>query len=238
MKKLLTFQNFEIQKNDIGKSIRESLDFTNDKNNIIDVFQDFIDDGEKILFRSANGNAEYGDYLKNNEKWQKFTPVMKSSNKIVSKFYVKLTPKDDSYDRLIEIMNDMNTAIGRLGTDGWVMRDIQLKTGGVHCQSVKILSVDYTFERPYKVLDEPFTLPDEKTFKNIFETKTGLVVIDLDIDESETFVRFGSQSYDGSLPSEKWLDDKFEEICDIFGFQYYDYDPQRATVLFEYDSGD
>ena len=237
MRKLSTFNKFRNSKLD-RLTLNESIDIENEKVNIINIFRDFIDDGEKLVFRSANGDATFDDYLQKNDKWSKFQPVMKSSNKIVSKFYVKLTPKDDSYDRLIEIMNDMNTAIGRLGTDGWVMRDIQLKTGGVHCQSVKILSVDYTFERPYKVLDEPFTLPDEKTFKNIFETKTGLVVIDLDIDESETFVRFGSQSYDGSLPSEKWLDDKFEEICDIFGFQYYDYDPQRATVLFEYDSGD
>jgi hypothetical protein len=36
------------------------------------------------------------------------------------------------------------------------------------------------------------------------------------------------------LPSEERCEDKFQRICDIFGFGSFDLDYRRASVIFEY----
>lgn len=62
----------------------------------------------------------------------------------------------------------------------------------------------------------------------------GIGINRLDVTDYDTELEFFSHSYDGSLNSEQFYDDKFEKICDIFGFGSYDLDYQHARVTFEY----
>jgi len=76
-------------------------------------------------------------------------------------------------------------------------------------------------------------LPDEDELREEIE-KLGFRVESIRIGDYETKLEFSSYAYDGELPSEESCDDKFERICDIFGFSSYDLNYRRATVTFEY----
>jgi hypothetical protein len=49
-------------------------------------------------------------------------------------------------------------------------------------------------------------------------------------------VLFRSSDYDdfGEMNSEAWYEERFEAICDLFGFGSFDLQYRRATVTFEY----
>ena len=64
--------------------------------------------------------------------------------------------------------------------------------------------------------------------------KLGFRVESLKVGDYETELEFSSYAYDGELPSEESCDDKFERICDIFGFSSFDLNYRRAKVNFEY----
>ena len=77
------------------------------------------------------------------------------------------------------------------------------------------------------------SLPDSKELKRELE-RMGIGVSDITVGDYETEVEFFSNSYDGELRSESFYDDKFEKICDIFGFSSYDTDYRRPKVIFEH----
>jgi hypothetical protein len=62
----------------------------------------------------------------------------------------------------------------------------------------------------------------------------GFRVERITIGDYGTDLEFSSYAYDGELPSEESCEDKFERICDIFGFSSFDLNYRRAEVNFEY----
>ena len=65
--------------------------------------------------------------------------------------------------------------------------------------------------------------------------KLGFRIERLKIADYETELEFSSyDDYDGMLPSEESCEDKFQRICDIFGFGSFDLDYRRSKVIFEY----
>jgi len=118
----------------------------------------------------------------------------------------------------------MQSTIGRLGDDGWTLSGFEVN---------KVFNIFFEFTKPDVILDKEFELPDEDELREEIE-KLGFRVESIRVGDSETELEFSSYSYDGELPSEESCDDKFERICDIFGFSSYDLNYRRAKVNFEY----
>ena len=216
--------------------LNESTDNNVVVDSIVDTMLDFIDEGEKISFYSASGNMNYNDYLDKNSNYQKFKPVLKAGNKIISKFNIVYVPKNRSYDGLVEIMDNMKSAIGRLGEDGWFLNYFVTKSnkGDSYSETCKINYVEFIFSKGDVILDDKeFELPDEDDLREAIENQ-GIHIQSIEIGDSETVLEFSDYDDFGEMNSKDWYEDKFERICDIFGFGSYDLDYRRATVTFEY----
>ena len=240
--KYYKFDNGELKKRKIDKYVsflKESIDIESEVDKIVETMLDFIDEGEKITFKSSTGEMTYSDYLEKNERYQRFKPVLLSKNKTVSKFTIIYSPKDGSYNNLMVVLDNMQSTIGRLGEDGWVLSTFRVGSDGSwHSETsekgkeVKIDWVFFEFSKP-DIENDKFELPDEDELREEIE-KLGFRVDNIKIGDSETELEFGSYSYDGELPSEESCEDKFQRICDIFGFGSFDLDYRRANVIFEY----
>jgi len=216
------------------QKISESNESVSIVDEIVLTMQSFIDDGERVIFISPSGDMTYSDYSQNNEKSKKFLPVLKAGNKIISKFSIAYYPKNSSYDGLHDAMDNMKSTIGRLKQWGWILTDFQIKSkGSVGPKELEISWTQYTFQKPDEVLEEDFVPPTEDELRDKIES-LGIAVRDIDIDESDIVVEFGSYAYDGELNSEEYYDKKFDQICDLFGFSYYDLHYSRARVTFEF----
>jgi predicted ABC-type ATPase len=235
--KYYKFDNGELKKRKVDKYVsflRESNVSENEVDKIVDTMLDFIDEGEKITFHSPTGEMTYTDYLEKNTRYQSFKPVLVSKNKTVCKFSIFYSPKDGSYDNLMTILDNMQSTIGRLGEEGWVLSDFRASSKNVsEGKEVKINWVAFEFTKPDIILDKEFELPDEDELRDEIE-KLGFRVERLKVGDSETELEFSSYAYDGELPSEESCEDKFERICDIFGFSSFDLNYRRAEVIFEY----
>ena len=224
--KYYKFDNGELKKRKVDKYVsfmKESHTSENEVDKIVDTMLDFIDEGEKIRFKSATGDMTYSDYLEKNIRYQNFKPVLVSKNKTVSKFSIVYSPKDASYNNLMVILENMQSAIGRLGEEGWALSGFEVN---------KIFNIFFEFSKP-SIQHDNFELPDEGDLRYEIE-KLGFRVERLTIGDSETELEFGSYAYDGELPSEESCEDKFQRICDIFGFSSFDLDYRRAKLIFEY----
>ena len=218
--------------------LNESTDNNDVVDSIVDTMLDFIDEGEKISFYSASGNMNYNDYLDKNSNYQNFKPVLKAGNKIISKFNIVYVPKNKSYDGVVEIMDNMKSTIGRLGEDGWVLNDFVTKSnkGDSYDETCKINYVEFIFSKADVILDDKeFELPDEDDLREAIENQ-GIHIQSIEIGDSETVVEFADYSdYDEYIMnSETWYNERFETICDLFGFGSFDLQYRRSTVTFEY----
>jgi len=133
----------------------------------------------------------------------------------------------------------MKSTIGRLGEDGWVLSTFRAGSDGSWSsesggggKEVKIDWVFFEFSKP-SIQHDNFELPDEDELRQEIE-RLGFRVERLRINDYGTDLEFSSYAYDGELPSEERCEDKFQRICDIFGFGSFDLDYRRAEVTFEY----
>lgn len=228
MKKIIDFKKYSL------KESKESEIHEDQVASIIEVMLEFIEEGHVINFKSATGEMNYRSYLDKNSAYQNFKPVVKAGNKIVSRFSMNIFLKNKAYEELVEFMENMKSAIGRLGEDGWVLSDLGLSSNyGNYGQKLRLGSIEYTFTKPDQELDEEFVPPSEDELREKIE-QLGIHVQDIDFNKSEIVVYFGSYAYDGELNSEAFYDKKFLDIADIFGFGSYDLDYQKARVTFEF----
>lgn len=234
--KYYKYDNGELKKRKVDKYVsflKESHGSENEVDKIVDTMLDFIDEGEKITFKSSTGDMTYTDYLEKNARYHTFKPVLVSKNKTVSKFTIVYSPKDGSYNNLMVVLDNMQSTIGRLGDDGWVLSDFRAGSNSKgYGVEVLISWVSFEFTKP-DIKNENFELPDEDELREEIE-KLGFRVESLKVGDYETELEFSSYAYDGELPSEESCDYKFERICDIFGFGSFDLDYRRAKVIFEY----
>lgn len=201
---------------------------------IVSTMESFIDDGEKIVFQSASGDMEYRDFMSKNSKYNNFKPVIKGGNKIISKFKISYKPKNNSYNGLVDVMDNMKFCIGRLGDLGWTLVDVKLATDRyTTAKEVGIARIEYIFEKPDVELEEEFNIPSEEELREKIE-ELGIAVRDIYDEDGSMGVHFASYYYDGELNSESFYDDRFEKVCDLFGFAGYDLHYSKAQVYFEY----
>ena len=126
--------------------LNESTDNNDVVDSIVDTMLDFIDDGERITFKSSTGDMNYTDYLEKNTRYQNFKPILISKNKTVSKFSIVYRPKDGSYDNLMNVLDNMKSTIGRLGEDDWVLSDFKSGSNSDKGNEVKINWVSFEFK--------------------------------------------------------------------------------------------
>ena len=205
--------------------IKESTGNENEVDKIVETMLDFIDEGERITFKSSTGEMTYTDYLEKNERYQKFKPVLVSKNKTVSKFSIVYSPKNASYDNLMVVLENMQSTIGRLGGDGWTLSGFEVN---------KVFNIFFEFTRP-SIHHDKFELPDEDELRDSI-INLGFSIDRLVIEDSEVELDYDNESWDysGSRFSEETCEDKFGRICDIFGFSSFDLDYRRSKVIFEY----
>lgn len=205
--------------------IKESNGNENEVDKIVDTMLDFIDEGEKITFKSSTGEMTYTDYLEKNTRYQNFKPVLVSKNKTISKFSIVYSPKNDNYDNLMIVLENMKSTIGRLGGDGWTLSGFEVN---------RVFNIFFEFTRP-TIHHDKFELPDEDELRDSI-INLGFSIDRLVIGDSEVELDYDNESWDysGSRFSEDTCEDKFGRICDIFGFGSFDLDYRRSKVIFEY----
>lgn len=226
MKFIGNFNNFN--------KLNEGLDLESEVDNIVDTMVEFIDEGEDITFISGSGQMNYSDFVQKNERYRSFKPVMKGGNKIISKFSIIYKPKNNNYNGIVDVMDNMKSCIGRLGDLGWSLVDFGVKSNRyATARPVEFRNCKFTFEKPDVVLEEEFNPPTEDELREKVESM-GIAVNDVDVSRYDATVQFSSYAYDGTLNSEAWYDERFEEVADFFGFSAWDLDYQSARVTFEY----
>jgi len=236
--KYYKFDNGKLKKRKVDKYvsfIKESTDTNNEVDKIVDTMLDFIDEGEKITFKSSSGDMTYIDYLEKNDKYSKFRPVITARGATTSKFSIVYAPKDGSYNNLMVILDNMQSTVGRLGEEGWSLSDFKVgsnkKSEG---ELVTISWVSFEFSKPFVRIDtDDVELPDEDELREKIES-FGIGINKLGVGDYDVELEFYSRSYDGNTNSEQFYDERFEKICDIFGFSSYDLDYQHSRVTFEY----
>ena len=217
--------------------LNESTDNKNDViDNIVDNMLDLIDSGYEVRLQSSNGTyMYYSDYLAKNSNYEKFKPVLVSKNKTVSKFNILISSEDIiNYDNVLVILDDTQSAIGRLGEDGWVLSEFGVKSEDYkNGDKVNISYISFDFTKPDVKSESGVELPNKEKLIDEIE-KLGFRVDEITIHDSETELEF--DTYDGNdLPSEESCEDKFQRICDIFGFDSFDLNYRRSKVTFEYE---
>jgi predicted ABC-type ATPase len=233
--KYYKFDNGELKKRKIDKYVsflKESVDIESEIDKIVDTMLDFIDEGKRITFKSSTGDMTYSDYLEKNTRYQDFKPVLVSKNKTVGKFSI-VFHQTGSYNNLMNTLDDMQSVIGRLREDGWVLSNFKSGSNPKgNGDEVSITFISFEFTKP-DIKNENFELPNEDELREEIE-KLGFRVERMTIGPAGTDLEFSSYAYDGEIPSEIDCEDKFERICDIFGFSSFDLNYRRAEVNFEY----
>lgn len=212
--------------------INESHTHENEVDLIIDAMRDFLDDDRKILFKSPIDDMNYQDYIDKSSRYKNFKPIIKSGNSIRGYFVIVFHDVRD-YTDFISIVNQMQTAIGRLKDEDWTMFDMKIGTSPppLYNGEVKYTLLSYYFSKPEEKLEEDFKWPDEEDFETLF-SKYGLVNLTFDYQEAtEVTIEFDSTSYDGKITDK--AEDLFELACNRFGFTSYNYSSGAYRVTFE-----
>ena len=216
--------------------INESHTHENEVDIIIDAMRDFLDDDRKILFKSPIDDMNYQDYIDKSSRYKNFKPIIKSGNSIRGYFVIVFHDVRD-YTDFISIVNQMQTAIGRLKDEDWTMFDMKIGTSPppLYNDEVKYTLLSYYFSKPEEKLEEDFKWPDEEDFETLF-SKYGLVNLTFDYhrygkEATEVTIEFDSTSYDGKITDK--AEDLFELACNRFGFTSYNYSSGDYRVTFE-----
>lgn len=188
----------------------------------ISSFTDLVDDGYKLEFRNPYGvNSKFQDYIEKNQTWQKFSSSLSSANiKQVGVFINTLNSDYDGYSKLVD---DMRPVIVSLDDIGWNFIGF-----GNSIRDLEFRGNLYTFQNDTKST-RPKSISD-KEIKDFINNK-GFSVDEIDRSEDPDWdgevieVQFGSQAYDGLIPSN--IDDIVHGISTSLGFQ--DYIIQRKT---------
>jgi len=215
--------------------INEGHTHENDVDIIIDSMRDFLDDDREILFKSCIDNMKYQDYIDKNSNYVNFKPIINTGNLIRSQFVIVFQDIRD-YQDFVNITSQMQSTISRLSDEDWSMSDMNLKTLSID-HNIKYASLSYYFSRPDQKTLNDFEYPGRDEIQKIF-SKYGLLITHFDYDKESNssgslIVYFGSQAYAGELP--KGIEDCFKQITILHGFDSYEYEAHKPTlVIFNY----
>lgn len=188
----------------------------------ISTFTDLVDDGYKLEFRNPYGvNAKFQDYIEKNQTWQKFSSSISSAN--IKQVGVFINTLDSDYDGYSKLVDDMRPVIVSLDDIGWNFIGF-----GNSIRDLEFRGNLYTFQNDAKST-RPKSISD-KEIKDFINNK-GFSVDEIERSEDPDWdgevveVQFGSQAYDGLIPSN--IDDIVHGISTSLGF--HDYIIQRKT---------
>jgi hypothetical protein len=224
--------------------VKESKEYTEDDrvddvDYIVDCMQDLIDDNfDKIKFKSfdlrLNSDAmSPQDYLNKNAKYNLFKPTNKVSNKIRSNFQIVFNLDSEthdikSYEKMLNIINEMSSVISRLKDKGWNLFDLKLNTDRPSHDNgfVLIKTLTYGFSKKDIVVDD--NLPNREDVIRAIENFTSVTVEDCTVYDNEVLVEF----YTNGEYISKSIDDEFGKVCDVLGFDEYEYSYNTYSVTF------
>lgn len=217
--------------------INESIDIDTDKQDIIDIIVDIIDEGKyKISLQSPTTSKIFvGSEVHDKEALKDFMPVYKAANIRRSKFNLNVfITKSKTYDALIELLSEMSVVIKRLKDLGWNLTKMDTDSMiadqdiNVDCD---IRGAFYTFEKPDVEEEDPNFKPTKAGVVKLFND-IGLEAKDVSIEFNngkwEINVEFESHEHDGELPRN--IDDRFSRLVDRIGAKQYDYDEGSHEV--------
>ena len=208
--------------NTLNENVKEN--FLED---FISSFTDLVDDGYKLDFRNPQGyNCKFQDYLEKNVAWQRFsssTGFFSVSSANIKQIMVLVKTINKDYDGYAKLIDDMRPVITSLDDLSWdFIRFVNT------ISDMEFTGAQYTFQNDAKST-RPKSISD-KEIKDFINNK-GFSVDEIDRSEDPDWdgevieVQFGSQAYDGLIPSN--IDDIVHGISTSLGFQ--DYIIQRKT---------
>lgn len=204
---------------------------------IIEIVVDVIED-HNVTFKSIMGDMKYKDYLSKNSNYENFLPQVNTGRYLRSQFQI-VFHSVETYDKYVNLLDDMKSSIGRLSDIGWDMYDIRL---GTHVPAnnnglVKITFATFCFSKPDVDINSNWEL-NERELEKVFDDN-GLDVTDISInypkdpsDDVEVKVEFETMRLHGELSRD--METTFERISDKIGFTSFGYKPGDYFVYFYY----
>lgn len=93
---------------------------------IIEPYLEYADMGYELSFETAYGSRvfmNYDDYLKKTDKYKEFINGLH----VRGSFFTSKVKLPYDYNVLIEFLKDVQVSIDRLGDNGWVMKEFEVK---------------------------------------------------------------------------------------------------------------
>ena len=220
-----------VRKND-RYVLKESIDYKNSTDQIVETMLDFIEDGYDVKFISHSGSMTYQQYL---DGILMQTHVKLSSGVLVSQFTIKFikNEKFNNYEDFVRICDEMQVTIARLSDMGWSFAKFNV-------YGFEGYDNDESPEAKFNDIEFKFKKKDEKSgenkfdveeFKKHFSDKTSLYVKDVTEHDDNVYVEFDSIDFDGELPRN--TDDRLERVKELYGFATYDYRwPDKFVYFF------
>ncbi len=214
--------------------IKESIDMNDIDNknkefasDLYDIMSDFIDSEYEIIFGSVGGVIKPEDISSKTDDINKFTPSIKSGKELRHKFSISIS-NVGNYDNLTKLMDEMKSSIGRLNDLGWSLYDF--KVNSLNRDGAIFTTIIYYFSKP-SVEIKGWSV-DLGGLGKAFNDK-GLSIRTLEEDEhydgkQEIMVNFSGGLYNN-------MEKRFQTICDIIGFDSYDYNVGEWVVYFFYN---
>lgn len=228
MKHISKYNNFLISENASDSS---------EKQDIIDIFSDIIDDGKYSISLSSPGYKKVSNVdLYTDDKF--FHPVYQAGNFKRSKFTLTVSSNGNKkYTDFISILSEMNSPISRLKDLGWnltkldTLSNISDPSLNVDCD---ILSVTYIFEKPdVKQIDPSFKPSYEGVrllFNDIGLYTTSIQIKKIDHNDADWQIHVEFDPLGDDIP--KNIEELFSELCDRLGSFYEYQDKYEVDIYF------
>ena len=136
MKYLQKFENLKLLTDwDMLLSDEDFKKYAEEFDLLIEPFLEYADIGYYLDFETAYGTKvimKYQDYLDKNDKYKEFIhgfPAMRYGKHIFPKiFFISniIIPYD--YEKLLDVLVDVNVSVGRVSDIGWKLKDFVVKS--------------------------------------------------------------------------------------------------------------
>jgi hypothetical protein len=199
---------------------------------IIDSVIDLIDEDRNIKFNTPSSSMSYNDYVEKNSKYKSFDPYINTGNFIKSNFSITFYDIKDHSDFLL-LNEQMKSVIGKLGEDDWNIYDMKILTSpkAIRTPGINFTFITFLFYKEDKKLDSSsmFKEPNRTGIFKLFDNY-GLQIDSYsfhDSPEIKLIIEYNSVSFRDIMNLK--IEDLFENICDRYGFNFYDYNHYSVT---------
>jgi len=205
---------------------------------IADSLQEYVDEGHRVVIYSANGFPFYVDSKEEDIKSFRTSLDYGDIIKYKIQFRIDFRP-EVGYNRLIDILNDVKSTIGRFASMGWFLKSMSIPNDTSETSEVKFTSAEFILSKSSEETENEWLGFDRlgitaKRIERAFRDNGYSLSEDPDYDDDERtiIVYYASNEMDGSFPPPRVLDKELNNICGTLGAEDFEYiDEGRVKLI-------